>query len=265
MHPVASVIVVNWNGERLLPDCLASLHAQTFQDFEIIVVDNGSKNVPVMPLFNGALLICLPENRGFAGGNNAGIAESKAKYIALLNNDARAGEEWLAELVATAELNPGVGMFASKVLRTDGSIDSAGCTVYPDGVGVCRGRGKDGSQYDQPGYVTFPSGCAALYRREMLNEIGAFDANFFMYCEDTDLGTRAQKAGWRCLYVPTAKVEHLYSQTMGAYSLKKLFYVERNRLYLMAKNFTLKQVVFSLPYTAIRYFKMMTRGLAWSE
>ena len=120
-------------------------------------------------------------------------------------------------------------------------------------------------EYDEQGYVTFPSGCAAFYRSEMLKEIGVFDADFFMYCEDTDLGARAQKAGWKCLYVPTAKVEHLYSQSLGAYSLKKLFYVERNRVYLMLKNFTLKEIVFSIPYTLLRYFKMLTRGLAWSE
>ena len=202
---------------------------------------------------------------GFAGGNNAGIVESRAKYVALLNNDARAGEQWLSDLVAAAEQNPDVGMFASKILRANGKIDSAGCTVYPDGIGVCRGRGQDGQEYDRQDYVTFPSGCAALYRRDMLDQIGLFDERFFMYCEDTDLGLRAQRAGWKCLYVPTAKVEHLYSQSAGAHSLKKLFYVERNRLLLVLKNFTFEQMFWSAPYTMIRYFKMITRGLAWSE
>jgi len=264
VQTTVSIIVVNWNGKHLLPDCLASLRAQTFTDFEVIVVDNDSTDGSSYGKRDGINeVIFLPKNVGFAGGNNAGIVESRAKYVALLNNDARVGRNWLAELVATAEQHPDVGMFASKIIRTDGKIDSAGCTVYPDGIGVCRGRG--GSGYDQQDYVAFPSGCAAMYRRDMLDQIGLFDERFFMYCEDTDLGLRAQKAGWKCLYVPTARVEHLYSQSTGAYSLKKLFYIERNRLFVVLKNFTIEQIVWSFPYTIIRYFKMLRRGLAWSE
>ena len=264
MQPTVSVIVVNWNGKHLLPDCLASLRAQTFKDFEVIVVDNGSTDGMGYAKGDGIdQVVFLPKNMGFAFGNNVGIVESQAKYIALLNNDARAGRNWLACLVGAAEEHPEVGMFASRIIRKDGKLDSAGCTVYPDGIGVCRGRGGEG--YDKQDYVAFPSGCAAMYRRDMLDQIGLFDERFFMYCEDTDLGLRAQKAGWKCLYVPTALVGHLYSQSTSAYSLKKLFYVERNRLYLIMKNFTFEQIFWSFPYTMIRYFKMLTRGLAWSE
>lgn len=268
MHPIVSVIIVNWNGKHLLKGCLDSLRCQVFTDFEVIVVDNGSTDGScqyVAQEYPEVKFISSARNLGFAGGNNLGIVESQAKYIALLNNDARAGKFWLSSLVVAAEQKPETGMFASLITRTNGKIDSAGCTVYPDGIGVCRGRGGYVHQYNRPAYVTFPSGCAALYRRDMLDQIGLFDERFFMYCEDTDLGLRAQRAGWKCLYVPTAKVEHLYSQSTGAYSLKKLFYVERNRLLLVLKNFTFEQMFWSAPYTAIRYFKMMMRGLAWSE
>jgi GT2 family glycosyltransferase len=247
-----SVIIVNWNGEHLLPDCLASLRAQTFRDFETIVVDNGSRKVPKV---EDARLIRLYENRGFAGGNNAGIEKAKGEFIALLNNDARADKEWLASLVKAADLYPDAGMFASLILRADGKIDSAGCTVHPDGNGMCRGR------HYMSGPVTFPSGCAAMYRKSMLDQIGPFDESFFMYNEDTELGIRAQKAGWKCVYVPQAVVNHLYSQSSSAYSLKKLFYVERNRIKIMLKHFTPSQIIASIPWTFARYFNLI-RGMA---
>ena len=261
--------MVNWNGKHLLPDCLASLKEQTFRDFEVLVLDNGSTDGSadfIRKEFPEVRLSISDKNVGFAMGNNWQITLSDGPLVALLNNDARPGREWLTRLVDVAKKNPTIGMFASKIVRPNGKIDSAGCTVYPDGIGVCRGRGGDGySEYDQEDYVAFPSGCAAMYRRDMLDQIGLFDERFFMYCEDTDLGLRAQRMGWKCLYVPRAIVHHLYSQSTGAYSLKKLFYVERNRLYLIMKNFTFEQIFWSFPYTMIRYFKMLTRGLAWSE
>ena len=253
--PTVSVIIVNWNGKNLLPDCLASLRAQTFKDFEVIVVDNASTDSSVDDL-KDCFVIRLPKNRGFAGGNNEGICAAQGKYIALLNNDARANRFWLEELVRVAEAHPHVGMIASKVLRPDGKIDSAGCTVFPDGNGMCRGRGNRWEQGMSDDNI-FPSGCAAFYRRSMLDHIGLFDERFFMYNEDTDLGLRAQKAGYKCLYVPTAVVMHLYSQSSSAYSLKKLFRVERNRVLLMLKNFSFEQIFFSPIFTFIRYVNLL--------
>jgi hypothetical protein len=245
------VIIVNWNGKRLLRDCLKSLKAQTFRDFEIIVIDNGSTDGS-----ERFATIRNEKNLGFSVANNQGIRRAKGKYVALLNNDARPAEDWLFELVYAADRNL-AGMFASKILRPDGKIDSAGCEVYPDGNGMCRGRGKGVWEYTRSDYVGFPSGCAALYRRSMLNKIGLFDERFFMYNEDTDLGLRAQKAGWKCLYVPTAIVTHLYSQSSSAYSLKKLFRVERNRILIMLKNFTIQQIAASVPWTFARYFNFL--------
>ena len=269
--PTVSVIVVNWNGRELLRDCLESLARQDFDDFELILVDNGSEDgslkfvASVLDQFKVKTIIENGINKGFAEANNIGIVFSSGKYIALLNNDAVADPFWLRQLVECAEFYPQVGMFASKIIRPDGRLDSSGCTIYPDGIGVCRGRGKDHRTFDREHTVAFPSGCAALYRRDMLDQIGLFDERFFAYCEDTDLGLRAQRAGWTCLYVPSAVVTHRYSQTLGAYSLKKLFLVERNRIWVILKNFTFEQIFWSFPYTIIRYFKMLRKGLAWSE
>jgi GT2 family glycosyltransferase len=240
MLPTVSVVVIDYKID--ITPCLDSLKAQTFKDFEVIVVDNNKIN------------------RGFARGCNEGIRKAKGQFIALLNNDAHTDKDWLKELVKAADENPMVGMFASKILRPDGTIDSVGCMLHPDGNGMCIGRGESGG-YSRQGYVIFPSGCAALYRAGMLAEIGLFDERFFMYNEDTDLGIRAQKAGWKCLYVPTAIVTHLYSQSSSAYSLKKLFRVERNRVLLMLKHFGFRQILASVPWTFIRYFNLV-RGMA---
>ncbi len=266
--PEVSVIIVNWNGKHLLPDCLDAVFNQTFKDFEVILVDNGSKDGScefVEQEYSKVKIVSVEKNYGFAAGNNLGIMVSQGKYIALLNNDAQPDREWLSELVKAAEGHNCVGMFASKIIGLDGKIDSAGCRLYPDGIGVCIGRGQEHSSFYEVMGVTFPSGCAAFYKWEMIKEIGVFDQRFFMYCEDTDLGLRAQRAGWRCLYIPTAVVKHLYSQSSSKWSLKKAFYVERNRLFVMWKNFTVLRMICSVPYTFIRYYRIITRGMAWSS
>jgi GT2 family glycosyltransferase len=242
-----SVIVVNWNREKLLKNCVRSLQAQTYGDVEIIVVDNGSRQVPQI---DGVKLICLMKNRGFAGGANAGIRASSGELVALINNDATANKYWLEELVKAADRYPRAGMFASLIMRHDGGIDSAGCYVHRDGNGMCIGRStKDMVSRER----WFPSGCAAMYRRSMLDKIGLFDERFFCYNEDTELGIRAQRAGYSCVYVPSAIVNHLGSQSTSRNSLKKLFWVERNRILIMLKHFSFWQMVKSIPWTIARY------------
>src|SRR4029077_20869911 len=108
-----------------------------------------------------------------------------------------------------------------------------------DGSSKQRGHDECPERYSKREDVLLPSASAALYRRAMLEEIGLFDESFFLYCEDTDLGLRARRAGWRCLYVPAAVVYHRYSHSAGRASAAKAYYVERNRLYTVIKNFPL--------------------------
>jgi GT2 family glycosyltransferase len=146
-------------------------------------------------------------------------------------------------------------MFASQVLLAGSAkLDSAGMLLAPDGSSKQRGHGEPPQQFAQCTKALLPSGSAALYRRRMLEEIGLFDESFFLYCEDTDLGLRARWAGWECVYVPGAIVEHRYSHSAGRASPLKAYYVERNRLYLAIKNFPgpmLARVPFA---SAARYF-----------
>ncbi len=254
-----SVIIANLDGERYLPDCLRSLAGQTFRDFEVIVVDNGSTDGSLDLLkkdFPWVKVIALETNTGFARANNIGFERSSSEYVATINNDTIAAPGWLQALYEAAESDRSIGMVASKIfLGREGSvIDSAGMLIYPDGMSRQRGHGEiDKGQFDGIVEVLFPSACAALYRREMLRETGYFDEDFFSYCEDSDLGLRGRLAGWRAVLVPRATVRHLYSGTGGKYSGFKAFHVERNHLWVLLKNMP-SWYILTLPfYTFWRY------------
>jgi GT2 family glycosyltransferase len=176
--------------------------------------------------------------------------------IALLNNDTEAHPDWLAELVKAAGEDIDAGMFASKTLIFDkrDTIDTAGHLIYRDGLN--RGRGRletDVGQYDDKTDVLSPSGCAALYRMKMFDEIGTFDESHFAYGDDIDIGIRARLAGWKCVFVPRAVVYHMYSATTGKYSPMKLYLVERNRIWIVWKYFPLKHMLATPVYSKIRY------------
>jgi GT2 family glycosyltransferase len=258
--PLVTVIVVNWNGREYLSDCFGSLRAQSFSDFELIFVDNGSADGSVEYVeenFPGwARVLTNTRNEGFSAGNNRGIRAASGKYIALLNNDAQADPSWLEELVKVAEEFPQAGMLASKTFLQGRAkiIDNVGHLLYRDGLN--RGRGRlelDRGQFDRLEEALFPSGCAALYRREMLEDVGLFDEDFFAYGDDTDLGLKGRLAGWKCFYVPKAVVYHRYSQSSGPYSILKAFYVERNRVWIAVKYFPLSVLLESPFYTLVRF------------
>jgi len=258
--PSISIVICNWNGRHFLEECLESLKKQSFRDFEVILVDNGSTDGSVKLLeakySDFVHLIKLDRNYGFAGGNNRGIEHSKGKYVALLNNDTCIDERWLEELYEVMERHPEVGMCASKLLVYDqpDRIDAVGHLMYPDGLNRGRGRfEKDAGQYDRLEEVFFAPGCGAIYARRMLDQIGLFDEDFFSYGDDTDIGLRARLAGWMCLYVPTAVVRHKISGSAGWYSEFKAFHVERNRVWIAIKYFPTIPLILSVYHTVVRF------------
>ncbi len=186
---------------------------------------------------------------------NQGVSASRSRYVAVLNDDAVAHPAWLDALVRALEQRPDAGMCASQVrLFGEDRLDSAGMLVAGDGSSKQRGHGHPPEDFPVAEEALFPSGSAALYRREMLEEVGGFDDRFFLYCEDTDLGLRARWAGWKCLYVPEAVVEHHYSHSAGRASPVKAYYVERNRLFVLVKNFP-GRMLLGAPFAAMgRYF-----------
>jgi hypothetical protein len=258
--PLFSVIILNWNGRHLLEECLDSVLSQSFRDFETIVVDNGSTDGSVDWLKDrhGDTIssVALPSNLGFAGGNNAGIRVARGRYVILLNNDTAVDPGWLAALADAVRRHPDAGMFTPKILnyyRRD-EIDNTGHLIYPDGMARGRHRlEKDDGRFDEEGEVLSPSGCAGCYSRRMLDEIGLLDESFFAYGEDVDLGLRGRWAGWTCTYVPSAVAYHKYSATSGTYSPQKAFLAERNRIWLLFKNFPVVDILCSPFHTVLRY------------
>jgi len=237
-----SALVINWNGKPHLEVCLRSLLGQTLPGIEVVLVDNASTDDSLQLArrdFGASLrIVALAENRGYAGGLNAGIAAARGRYLFALNNDTEVDAGCLAALVEAADRHPNTGMLSPKILSFDDRriIDNVGHLLYADGLS--RGRGRletDHGQYEREEEIALPSGCAMLLRRAMLADIGMFDEDLFAYCDDTDLGLRGRLAGWRCVYVPAAVVYHKYSAATDAYSPLKAFLVERNRAWVAVK------------------------------
>ncbi len=242
-----SVVIVNWNRRELLVASQESLALQTHPDFDVIVVDNGSQDGSAATVREIAQTYPVPlqliqnsTNRGFCAANNQGIAATCGSLIALLNNDAEADPGWLAALEAVVESDDAVGMAASKILVWEDprKIDKVGHLIYPDGQNRGRGSGQlDAGQFDRIEETLWPDGCAAMYRRAMLDEVGGFDEDFFAYADDAELGLRGRIAGWNCLYAPGAVVRHHRGATLGLGSARRLTLIERNRVLLAVKLF----------------------------
>jgi GT2 family glycosyltransferase len=241
LYPKVTIVIPNWNTERWLKGCLDSLRAQTFQDFQIILVDNGSTDNSVAFVqthYPEVEILTFKENKGFAPAVNAGIWHTHSEYVALLNVDTEPYPDWLASLVKVMEQSPpDVGCLASKMLslQNPNIIDDAGNTLSWYGSAVKRGNGEPATAYVQLEEVFSASGGATLYRRSFLEELGGFDESFVTYLEDVDLGLRGRLLGYRCLYVPTAQILHQW----GGAEIprpKYVYLVTRNRLALIIKN-----------------------------
>lgn len=270
-QPLASIIVVNWNGQHLLKECIDSLLAQTYPNLEILLVDNGSTDDSVTflqttyPTTPTLRILQLPANIGFSGGNNAGAKLAHGEFLLLINNDAIAEPEWATELITAAIQHPNAAGFSSKIMltRLPGHFENTGLLLYPDGS--ARGRAHascDTGQYDTISEIAAPSGCACLYRRDMFERVGGFTEDFFCYCEDTELGLKHRLLGYTNLYIPTAIVHHKESATAGKYSRLKAYLVERNRITVMLTTYPFHAIIASPYHTAKR---LSTYALAFSQ
>ncbi len=221
-QPRVSVVIPNWNGLAHLPECFDALRSQTFRDFEVILVDNGSADGgPEWVESNdpAARIIRRADNGGFAAAVNDGIRASSAPYVVLLNNDTHAEPEWLGELVASLDRSPDYDLAASlMLLYYEPHLTNAAGDVYALALlaGRNRGLGKPASRYERPGRVLGACAGASIYRRAMFDDVGLFDEDFFLMSEDTDMNLRALIAGKRCMYVPTARVRHKVRASIDA-------------------------------------------------
>ncbi len=223
--PLVAAVVVNWNGLEDTFACIRSLFGQTHANLEVHVVDNGSVGDDADQLFdtfgNSIRLYRNSRNEGFTGGCNTALTtildERRADFAALLNNDAEAEPGWIAALLAAAHEHPDAGHFASRMVFHDrpSVIENAGVAILSNGDAVPRGRGRPSSTFAHPADVLGACGGAAMYRVDMLREIGLFADEFFANFEDVDLSLRAVARGWRCRYVPGAIVRHRLSRTIA--------------------------------------------------
>jgi len=239
--PIVSVVIVNWNGHRLLERCLQSLMVQSVPPADVIVVDNGSSDGSVELVsreFPGVHLIALTDNVGFSRANNIGIRHARGDYIALLNNDAEPAPDWLASLVTALQANPDFDFCASKMVLYDNPhlADACGDFYTREGIPGKIGHLEPGDRYSVEREVFGACAGAALYRREVLEQTGGFDEDFFIVHEDSDLSFRARLLGYRCLYVPTAVVQHHLSASLGKESETAVYYAQRNMEFVFFKN-----------------------------
>lgn len=236
-----TVIIPNWNGAKWLPHCLQGLFSQTFQDFHVIFVDNGSTDASIETVKRirpQTQIMAFDSNRGFAAGINAGIGASQSAYIATLNTDTCPRPTWLASLVKVMDASaPEVGCLASKMLDFEDPdlMENGGDVLSWQGMTAKRGHGQPASDFTDQCEVLSPCAGAALYRSTFLEKIGGFDERFFAYLEDVDLGLRGRLQGYRCLYVPGAEVLHQgHGSELAHGSYVRL--ITRNRLMLLLKN-----------------------------
>lgn len=250
-----SIIIVTFNSASTIQASLNSVLEQTYKNYEIILLDNGSQDntLGIVTAMLGSWhgdhkIVTSNSNLGFAEGNNSASMDTTGKYIALINPDAVVESDWLERLVAEMDDSSEVGICASKIINShSGVIDSAGDGLSKSLQGFKRGEGLPPDIFRNKEYIFGACACAALYRRTMLDEIGFFDPDFFLIHEDTDLNFRAQLAGWKVLYVPSAIVYHEVRSSIGLMSDLAIYYSIRNKELLILKNVTLGLIIKCFP------------------
>lgn len=264
-----SVVIPNYNGKRFLAACLKALLSDA-PEAELLVVDNGSADGSrelVEREFPGVRLIALDQNYGFPRAVNEGIRAASRPYVILLNNDTEVLPGFTDALADALEADGRAFSAQAKLisLYDPERIDDAGNYYCALGWAFARGKDWPAARYEEPGAVFAACAGAAAYRRELFEKIGGFDEAHFAYLEDIDVGWRARIAGYRNLYVPSAKVLHAGSGTSGSrYNEFKVSLSSRNNIYLIWKNMPFLQILLNLPLLAagfgLKYLFFMKKG-----
>ncbi|MDO8408478.1 MAG: glycosyltransferase family 2 protein [Phenylobacterium sp.] len=240
--PALSVVIVAYNSGATLGRCVAALAAQTFGDFELIIVDNDSPQreaAPAAASLPGARVIEAGGNLGFAAGVNLGARAALGRWLVLLNPDAYPDPDWLAQLVAASRRHPKVLSFTSRqVMAQDRSVlDGLGDVMSAPAIPYRGGYQTPDPGDSAEGEVFSPCGAAMMVDRALFLRLGGLDESFFCYCEDVDFGYRLQLAGEPTLLVPTAVIAHEGSASSGGPKSEfAVFHGTRNRFWVLIKD-----------------------------
>ena len=256
---LTSVVIPNYNGIRYLKNCLLSLQKCEGEDFEVIVVDNGSTDgSDLLPdsLKLNVRLIKLNENTGFAHAVNVGIREAKGEYVILLNNDTEVESGFVRKL--TEALKKNRKAFSASAMMVDMNnrevLDGAGDYYCALGWAFAYGKGKKTEECDKGRKIFSSCAGACIYDKAKLEIKGLFAELHFAYLEDVDLGYRARIAGFDNIYEPAAVVYHAGSGFSGSrYNEFKIKLSSRNSVYLILKNMPILQLIINLPFIVFGY------------
>jgi len=251
-EPLISIIILNYNAGSMLLECVDSVLKSNYNNFEVIIVDNVSKDNShkiCKEKFQDIILIENKKNLGYCGGNNVGIERANGEFLIILNPDVIVELDWMNQLLS-AFRKYGDGFYQPKILAsTDHNIIiSAGNMIQLFGFGYSRGKGeKDVGQYEKDEEVGYASGTCLFSSSNIFRKIGNFDSFLFAYHDDLDLCWRGKLKGIRSFYIHKSIIYH----PLEGYSFKwnsfKFFLMERNRLYCLKKNFSRKTIFKMLP------------------
>lgn len=265
-HPLVSIVILNWNGKEHLQECIDSVIKSLYSPLEIILADNGSTDGSiefVKSHFPSVIILENKENLGYAEGNNRGIGIAHGKYVVTLNNDVVVEPDWLDKPVEYLENDPQIGSISCRQMSYYNHSIIDGLFHYPSPELIFNraGHGKTYNSnitFSMPGFVIAPNGGSAVYRKDLLLNLGGFDKDFFAYHDESDLGMRAFLDGWKCLYVPESIVFHKIGASFNKTRGKAKFYHERNRIWFLYKYFPFKFLlknIFPILYDEIRNIK----------
>ena len=259
----ASILIITYNSAAYIERCLVALRASVAADCEVVVIDNASADGSADIIardFPDVRLVRNSTNTGFAAAMNQAVARAGGRYVVGLNPDTIAQVGWLDALLAPLA-DPTVGISTAKIVMMANTqrINACGNTMHYTGITTCRGldRPATAPELAAPADVSAASGACFALRRDLWHELGGFDDTFFTYLEDTDLSLKARLAGYRIVYVPDAIVQHDYT---NRFSPRKLYYLERNRLTMLLRVYSLRTLITILP--ALILASLVTWGYA---
>lgn len=266
-QPDFSVLIVNYNGGAYVQGAIDSLKAQTHRSFEVILLDNASSDGSVDKLDMSGLpsvtLLRESRNHGFARGNNLAASVAKGKWLALLNPDAAARPDWLAQVLSGTERYPDVDSFACTQLRMNDEslLDGAGDNYLVCGIPWRGGYGRPATELPTEGDCFSACGASAVFRRRTFTSLGGFDERLFCFCEDVDLGFRLRLAGGNCVFLPGAIVAHAGGGLSSKVSGFAVCYGTRNRLWVYLKCMPLPILLLTIPGHIALTIAILLRGL----